>query len=360
MLSVGIIGAGNAGTTIGAHFAIHHCSTGICDVAEERLEPIRAAGGFTLKGVSTTGFARFDLITNEISELVRGRKLIMVTAPSFAHRAVAEQMAPHLVDGQIILLNPGRTGGALEVDRIIREIRGDIDVLTAEAQTLVYACRITGEAEGTILEVKDELSLAALPARRNSEVLEIIAPFYPQFKPAGSVLETSLLNIGALFHPTPALLNIGRIEAGDDFAYYIEGITPIIGSFIEKLDAERIRVAKAMNVPTISVKEWLHRSYNIDHEPETSLFHMIQNTGGYQGIQAPKDPYHRYITEDVPMSLVPLAEFGKLVGVPTPVIDSVITLASELHGTDYRTKGRSLQSLGIAGLTMEELWHKVL
>ena len=284
----------------------------------------------------------------------------MITAPSFAHKSIAENMAPHLTDGQIILLNPGRTAGALEVDRIIRETRGDIDVLVAEAQTLVYACRITGKAEVTIFKVKDELSLAALPAGRNSEVLKIIEPFYPQFKPAGSVLETSLLNIGALFHPTPALLNIGRIEAGNDFEYYMDGITPIIGRFIEKLDAERMQIAEKMGVPTISVKEWLNECYDIDFTSETSLFQMIQNNKGYRGIQAPKDPYYRYITEDVPMSLVPLAELGKFADVSTPLMDSIITLASELHGTDYRKKGRSLESLGIAGLTIEELWDKVL
>lgn len=54
---------------------------------------------------------------------------------------------------------------------------------------------------------------------------------YPQFMAANDVIETSINNYGAIFHPGPTLLNSGHIERGAPFEYYTEGITPSIGSF---------------------------------------------------------------------------------------------------------------------------------
>ena len=59
MIKVGIIGAGNAGSAIAAHFAINHCDTGIYDVAEESLNSIRASGGLTLKRRVYEGICSF-------------------------------------------------------------------------------------------------------------------------------------------------------------------------------------------------------------------------------------------------------------------------------------------------------------
>lgn len=56
----------------------------------------------------------------------------MVVVPATAHRFVAEQIAPHVVDSQFIVLNPGRTGGALEVHKIIRSLSSASGVIVAE------------------------------------------------------------------------------------------------------------------------------------------------------------------------------------------------------------------------------------
>ena len=50
-----------------------------------------------------------------------------------------------------------------------------------------------------------------------------------------------------------------------------------------------------------------------------------------------------------------ISALGKAAGVPTPIIDSVITLAGALVKQDFWQTGRTLKSLNIAGLTREEL-----
>ena len=59
------------------------------------------------------------------------------------------------------------------------------------------------------------------------------------------------------------------------------------------------------------------------------------------------------------MSLVPIAELGIRFGVSTPAIDSLIHLASILHRTNYRRVGRTLQKLGLARSSVDEITRYV-
>jgi opine dehydrogenase len=64
---------------------------------------------------------------------------------------------------------------------------------------------------------------------------------------------------------------------------------------------------------------------------------------------------HRYITEDVPMSLVPIAALGQRYGVQVRAMDSIIRQACIVHQTDYWRRGRTLDKLGIEQLSVDEV-----
>jgi len=63
----------------------------------------------------------------------------------------------------------------------------------------------------------------------------------------------------------------------------------------------------------------------------------------------------RYLTEDIPCSLVPMSSIAKMFGVATPVMDALIALASTMHARDYWSEGRTVESLDIAGLTLKQI-----
>ena len=60
-------------------------------------------------------------------------------------------------------------------------------------------------------------------------------------------------------------------------------------------------------------------------------------------IEGPNDLNGRYLTEDVPCSLVAMVEVARLAGVSTPVMDSVVILASTLKSENYLESGRTLE-----------------
>ena len=356
MERVAVLGAGNGGVAMAAHIATCGALVNIFDKFPASLEGLKNADGIFYEDGEKKEFVQLKKITESVKEAIEGCKLIMVVTPAFAHEEIARSCAEHLVDGQIIVLNPGRTGGAMEFYKTIREINPDVKVSVAEAQTLIYACRRKDAAGVVIHGTKKTVSLAAIPSRNTECVLFEVNKYYPQFTAAENVLETSLLNIGAIFHPTPSILNMGRIECQDDFKYYIEGITPSIAKILEKLDSERVRIAKMLDVKTLTTKEWLKAVYDVESE---DIYSTIQMNEVYANIGAPKEANTRYITEDIPMSLLPLAELGKLVGVATPTMDEIIDLASAMHNKNYRKEGRNLAKLGIDGMTVEELTRYV-
>jgi len=347
-----VIGAGHGGLAMAGALAVKGFTVNLYNRSPERLAEVVRLGGVQLSG-PISGFAQLTTITTDIGQAIAGTDVIMVVLPAIGHRAIAEACAPYLADGQIVVLNPGRTGGALEFNAVLLEKGVRARVTVAEAQTFIFASRTVGPAQSRIFGLKYDVPVAALPSTATPAVVEVLRKAFPQFSAAESVLKTSFDNIGAIFHPAPTLLNSGRIEStAGDFEYYHEGITPSVASIIERMDQERMAVAAALGIEAISAWDWLGVAYG---SSGASLYEAVQNNTGYSGIKAPASLQHRYIFEDVPASLVPMASIGEMLGVDTRTIKSVINLASVAHGIDYWQIGRTAARLGLAGMSAAEV-----
>jgi opine dehydrogenase len=355
-----VIGAGHGGKAMAAHLALMGFRVTLYNRTADSVAVIKARGGIELESYEggPRGFGRLGLVTSDMGEALEGADVIMVVVPSTAHAGIAQAAARHLRDGQIIVLNPGRTGGALEFTEVLRNNDCEAGAVVAEAGTLIYASRSDGPAQVRLFSIKHSVPLAALPAGRTRKVLETLHTAYPQLIDGTSVLHTGLNNMGAIFHPALALLNAGRIEStGGEFQFYIDGVTPSVARLLEVLDRERVTVASSLGIRAQTALEWLKMAYNASG---TDLFEAIHNQPGYEGIRAPRTLQHRYITEDVPMSLVPIAALGQRYGVSVHGIDSIIRQACIVHKTDYWRRGRTLDKLGIAELSVSEVMQLVM
>ncbi len=357
-LQITIIGAGHGGKAMAADLAVRGYRVCLYNRSYENIAAIDARGGITVDlEDGRQAFGRLRLATSDIAQALAGSQLIMVVVPASAHRDVALTCAPHLQDGQVVVLNPGRTGGALEFRQVLAEQNCTAEVTIAEAETFIFASRSMGPAEARIFRRKDAVPLAALPATRTPQVLDLVQEIYPSFIAAPNVLYTSLNNMGAIFHPALTLLNAGWIEAtGGEFEFYIDGVTPSTARLLERLDRERVTVATAMGVRAQTALEWLARAYSAHGE---DLYEAIHDNPGYKGINAPRSLRHRYIFEDVPYSMVPIAELGRRFGVDVWGMEAMIQLACVLHGTDYRYRGRTLARMGLEGLSLTEITNLV-
>jgi opine dehydrogenase len=225
----------------------------------------------------------------------------------------------------------------------------------------MYAAKKEGENKLWARGLKKYLPLAAFPANRTAEVVERLKPVYPQIVPAENVLDTSFHNLNHIVHPVAMVLNVGFIESCriGNWYLYPDGYTPSTGRVGDQLDLERLAVARAYGLDGISVVETLHRYYGHQGMDGDNLYELFSNSPIHKPARGPKSTDNRLLTEDIPYGLVPLVSFGRLAGVPTPLMDAIITLASAVNECDYRQSGRSVESLGLSGKSPNEIVHHV-
>ncbi|MBP2665454.1 MAG: octopine/nopaline dehydrogenase [Firmicutes bacterium] len=351
-----IIGAGNGGQSFAGHLTLLGYSVSLFDVEKQKVDDLKKTGCINVTG-AVEGNAKISLITGDIGAAVKGADVIMVIIPTVYQRSIAISMAPFLVDGQIIVLNPGATGGALEVRTAIREAGSKANITIAETNTLLYACRSPRAGEAVIGGIKETVEVAALPATAVSKVVALLNQPFPQYKAVESVLVTSLNNVNAMMHPAPTILNAGRVECKAPFYYYSEGITPALSKIIEKLDAERLAIGAALGVKLLTIEQWYKESYGVTG---ANLYDLVQNVKAYEGIKGPTTLNTRYIFEDIPTGLVPLSLLGRALGVPTSTMNAVVELGNILLGKNFWEEGRSLEKLGLAGKSPAEIRELVI
>lgn len=346
-----VMGAGHGGLAMAGHLGLMGFEVRLFNRTEERLHAVQIEGGVHVAG-EVSGFGTVAVATSDAGEALDGADVVMVVTPATAHKYLATVAAPHLRPGQVVILNPGRTFGAIEFHQTLRRAGCDADVTIAEAQTFLYASRVTGPGQAHVFRIKNYIPLATLRAHRIPECLAAIRPAFQQFIPGDNVFKTSFNNIGTVFHPTLMLLNAGWVEDPADFEFYYQGTTDAVAKVLERIDAERVAVAAALGLQAMSAREWLYFAYDAVGK---SLFQAIHANPGYRGILAPHRIEMRYLTEDVPCSLVPMSSVGRKFGVPTPMMDSLIELASVMLEKDLRAEGRTLESLGIEDMDLRQL-----
>lgn len=354
-MKICVIGAGNGGQAIAGFLAAQNYEVAIYDIEEERIKGLEKLGGICLEG-RINGFGKIDCFTTNIAEAIKGAEIIMVATIANAHKAVAQNLAQYIVDGQVIILNPGRTCGALVFKQALMEAGCKARFYLAEAQTLVYACRLVENGIVNIIGVKDEVLLSALPSSDTDYVLHKVNLLYPSFTKTTNVLRTSLENIGAIFHPCVLLFNAATIERNEVFWFYRD-MTEQIASFIEKFDEERLAVGKAYGIELLGVKEWIKVAYK-DTVGET-LCERMRNNPAYHDIKSPSTIFTRQLTEDIPTGVLPIMELGRAAGVDTPLLASVIHICEALLGQDLHSDGRNLKNLGLSGKTKQEILNYI-
>ncbi len=348
---IAVLGAGHGGLAMAGHLALMGYEVNLFNRGEERLWGVKSSGGIDLIG-EVVGFGAIKMATNSMKEALSNANLIMVVVPALAHRWIAEQVAPYLRDGQMIVLHPGRTLGALEFKQVLDVKDVKADVIISEAQTFLYASRAVGPSQVRIFSIKNSIPVASIRAYLIPLVIRQLRKFYPQFVPGDNIFKTSFDNIGSIFHPALCILNAGWIEDDAQFQFYHEGATESVAHVLESVDRERIAVAESLGIRAFSAREWFYMAYST---AGATLFEAMRKNPGYRDIMAPRTLKMRYIEEDVPFSLVPIASVGRLFGVPTPTIDSLIHIASILNKRDYLALGRTIYSLGISEMDLRDL-----
>ena len=387
---IAVLGGGAVGKTCAADCALAGQEVRICDLQpffQTTLATVERTG-ITVQakppatqskyGFERFGKATFSLVTDSVAEAVKGAKLIIVGVPSIAHEPFFKELIPHLEDGQIIHIIPDNYG-SLKLRKLMREAGCDKDVVIGGWSSAPYGTRV--DTEGGVMNAHVSLVYraitlrgAALPMTDQDEFLESTKALGcfdaitegDGVVSGGTVLDTGFSNVNPVIHVPGTVLgvstmeNFGTVLRGNihDYSIYSHSFCPSISEVQYEFYNEEIALAKAIGVgikefkkdvffqrTSVLGEEYMGEGCTVPFEEEWEV--------GYA--TGPFSIYNRYVTEDVPVGCHVYHELGKKFGVSTPIIDSMIAIAGVMTHKNYFEMGLTLEELGIAHLSKDEL-----
>lgn len=325
----------------------------------ENIAAVQALGGIQLTGVApmggSPGFARLALVTTNILEAVKGASVVMVVVPAYGHEAFMRELIDIVQTDQTVVFHSSYFS-SLIFGKMLSEAGRAGEVLFGETASLLYLAHLRGAGKVWIKAGKRRMPFAAFPASRTEEALKRINPIYPQLTPAKNVFDTSLNEAGVLVHPITTLLNLSRIELNGPYRSHYYDLTPGIGKIMDAVDAERQTVQSALGLPPMSLPAMIHDFFNVSGK---NCYEAIIACPNYSRQTTPDSLEHRYVSEDVPFGLVPMAMIGEQMGLNMATTRSIIQLASSASGRDFWNEGRSLERMGLSGMDSAEMVHYV-
>jgi opine dehydrogenase len=310
----------------------------------------RAAGGtISLRDFRGRHEATLGLITDNIAAVVAGAELILCPTPAFAQADIANLLAPHLVDEQVVFLPPA-TFGSLLMAKTIRETGNSARVAFAETGTLPWLARKHGPHEVQISARGKRLPTGVFPLKRSDHALEVITRAFPNaIEPCGDALSGALMNAGPIIHPPLIVMNAGPLEHFASWDIHNEGTQPAIRRVTDALDRERVRIREALG-------------YGAPHFPLADHYaaagpEWMYGRGSHEKLTESGDwrehivlSQHRYMLEDTHLGLSFLASAAQLGRVATPLVDAFLAIGSAICGEDFLESGRTLANLGLGHL----------
>ena len=347
-----IIGMGMGGKGVAAELGLAGYRLRVHDIVEDQIRDIGLHGGLKVQG-REGDFAPVEFATTDLGEAVEGTQAIIICTWGTEHARVAKDLAPLLVDGQLILLIQGNAGGSLVVRNELKRAGCAAEVDVAQFDGFPYMMNVLAPDSVLLTTNKEELLMAAVPATRNDAVMAMIGDAFPMARPAPNILHLSF-DKGGILHVPAMITNVGFVESDREYHHYTDGMTPSVIRLLQALDAERVAVARAYGVPSEPVDDWLFQTYGVR---EDSLYETIQLLAvtHYKHTPRPRSLDYRFLSQDLPCISVATAALGDVAGVDTPITDSVITMSSALTGVDYWKTGRNLENLGLDGKSVSEI-----
>jgi len=356
-LKIAVLGAGAGGAAAVAELVSAGHDVALWARSERTLAPFQTRGGVAYEGVLGTGVAKPSLITADISAALSGVDAALICLPTTAHGQLARSIA-ELGIGVPVVLNPGHTGGALEVAQVFRATGAKAPPI-AEFHTLTYVARKYSPDRVTITGAAQFLRLGALPG--GDAAAGIAQAMFPKAKRMPDVLACDLANLNMVLHVPGAVLGAAWVEAtGGDFTFYVQGMTPGVERVLKALDDERRAVAKVFGhtLPSVAAEMQMVGTVEASANPD-DMAAAIASGEANKKIKAPNALTHRYYREDFGHGLLPFLALADIARVETPVASSLLRVGQTLIGDDLLAHGRTAARMGIEGLDRDGLLRLV-
>jgi len=356
---VAVCGCGTGGATLAAYLTHKGFRVNLYeypDFADTSLQPYLDRGGVEVQGAVFNGLFKPDLMTTNAREAVEDADIVMLVSRAAGHENFVKTLSPVLEGGQILLCWTPYWFCMRLWDSFRREAPED----TVFSEASIYPFMTRPVAPGTVYvdALKNELTVAAIPAKNTEKLVDALRQVFTQTVPAANVLQTSIESPNPSIHSAPTLLNMALWEkTHGDIAFYQDLQSPMVGKVLEAQDREKIAVGAALGLKLDPLKDILVRLYGHMGARGETLHEVIRSNMAHVAFRPRKELGDMTVVlqEDIPYGLVPAASVGRMLGVPTPTLDALIHLGSIVSGIDYWETGVTVERLGLTGMTAKQI-----
>ncbi len=350
-MRIAVLGGGNGSYAAAADLAEQGHAVRLWRRDADAFAPVLERGALMLKDYRGRREVKLALATASLAEALADAELVVAPVPAFAQVELAQALAPHLRDGQVVYLPPGSFGSYVMAS-VLRAAGSKAEIAFAEAGTLPYLTRKHGPAEIAITTRATRLPSGVFPARLAQHAFAVIRRAYPAIEPVEDALSAALMNAGPIIHPPLITMNAGPIEHFDHWDIHNEGTTPSIRRVTTALDGERMALREALGYgpPHFPLAD----HYESDRWMYGNLAHdKLVGSGDWR--ERLDLMRHRYMREDVAYGLAFLVSVADWAGVPCPVARGLLSIGSAMVGEDLAQGPRTLRALALDRLDRADM-----
>lgn len=285
-----------------------------------------------------------DFIDENPINTIKWGDIIFINTPAFAQDEYEQLIGEYGHKGQILVFPCGGFS-AVNCKNYFKSINRENDFIICETGSFIYTTKLKGEDTILIKSMKSSVMFGCVEEEKTDFALKIANEIYPQFYKAENVWQTSFSNPSTVLHTVTTLLNMSRIEQLGSYKNSYYDITPSIARIMEKVDEERCQIARRFFKNVMTVSEIMCSLYDLHYD---NIYDTIKHISAFKIQYAPNSMEHRYVSEDVPYSMVPIATIGKKLGIDTSNMDSIINIACMANNKDYWKEGRNADKIGFS------------
>lgn len=349
-LNVAVIGASGSGVAIAGYLASIGHQVKLYDEAPENLHPIIMQNGIRVSG-HTTGFGKIDIATTQIQEALSGSEIILITTPASKHRQLAALISTLITDQQLILLVAAESFGAWDFKQTLIQQNCFAKTIIAETQSHVLNFQSITKDHCRILEIENRIPVAAIKSDQVYSSMQKLRRLFPQLIPVENILHSSLMDVRNFIFPAILTLN-DALNGADQQLLSKYNLKISLLQLIHAIDLERTEVAVHLGVKIAGIDEWLRISNN---SFGASILQTIIQGSGHSLAQNSQIPSYYSTNLGIAYNLVPLLSLGRMFGLPLEKTEAIINIASDFYNQNYISIGRTVDNLGISGMTLGEI-----
>jgi opine dehydrogenase len=280
----------------------------------------------TVQG-ALSGTARVDVAV-DVARAMAGADAVLVCVPPHALGPVLRRIAPMLAEGVPVLLAPSQSLAPLLLDRLLAR-QGRQLPIGALAAPPVVAERLAGD-ELRILALPERVEIAAVPASAAPGLAALCQSLFGMdFLPLSDALGAALAAHEPVLQAALVLGNVTRIEAGEDWDEHAR-LTPALCRLAERLDAERLELARAHGHAVPSLTAALHRQTGVAQAPLPVMARALaaeRPAPGLRGLDA------AHLARSVTYGLALWLRLAAARGVPMPLTGAAVAVLEAMWGT---------------------------